>query len=410
MYQFQINTYENIRKPSIKSTIVIEEWFKLIKSSNYSDDIIKARNGILDYNKTKLSLPCITYNFLFDGYKKDNNIVSSTGLLYIDIDNSEFNINLLDLSKIYSYYHSFGGKGYSIIVKVNNLTTTNFKDTYYDIASVLGITKYIDIQAVKASQFNVLSYDENIYINPSSIGFDSINTDNYSLNFAPPSIVIKEEKKKTYTIEGRANNINLRFDNLDEIDIPLNEDFITNWEGYEYIKCFIPMKKVSLNRNNFLLSYCTNLVCLNLHIDLEICLEVMRSVNKFGCEVPVDEKQLRRIVTSIFKYKEDGTLKPIYFWKLRKIIFNPNSKLSRSEKLEICRKELSKKLTEKSQIKIYKILEEWDFELYSKITQRNIYNNFPITKKTVEKYWTEFKSYIEILNKNYAEKTVYIIN
>ena len=166
------------------------------------------------------------------------------------------------------------------------------------------------------------------------------------------------------------------------------------------------MKKVSFNRNNFLLSYSTNLVCLNTHIDLEICLEVMRSVNKYGCLAPVDEKQLRRIVSSVFKYKEDGTLKPIYFWKLRKIIFNPSLKLSKSEKLEICRKELSKKLTEQSQIKIYKILEEWDFKLYSKITQRNIYNNFPITKKTIEKYWSEFKSYIEILNKNYIEKTI----
>ena len=170
-----VNTYDSIKNPKVVSTTSITNWLKLITTSEHSATIIKARNGELDYDKTKASLPCVTYNFLYNDYKKDKNIISGTGFIYIDIDDESFDVNLLESDKVYAYYKSFGGNGYAIIVKVEGLTLQNFKSTYRSIIEQLRIESYIDFNAIKASQFNVLSYDENIFINENSIIFQPVN-------------------------------------------------------------------------------------------------------------------------------------------------------------------------------------------------------------------------------------------
>lgn len=228
-----INTYGCIKNPNVISSISINNWFKSISNSEYSETIQKARIGELDYNKTKESLPCVTYNFLFDGYKKDNNIISSTGYLYIDVDDNTFDISSINYDKIFAYYKSFGGKGYAIIVKVDGLNLANFKSTYLFIVDDLGIDKFIDIQAIKASQFNVLSYDKDIYVNENSYVFKAINDD------SPQSYVI-EKKERAYTLEWGENYIKrdkIRFDNIDEIEIPKGDDYVVNWDGIEIWIC-----------------------------------------------------------------------------------------------------------------------------------------------------------------------------
>lgn len=189
-----INAYGCIKNPNVISSISINNWFKSISNSEYSETIQKARIGELDYNKTKESLPCVTYNFLFDGYKKDNNIISSTGYLYIDVDDDTFDISSINYDKIFAYYKSFGGKGYAIIVKIDGLNLANFKSTYSYVVDDLGIDKFIDIQAIKASQFNVLSYDKDIFVNENSYVFKAVNVD------SPQSYVI-EKKERAYTLE-----------------------------------------------------------------------------------------------------------------------------------------------------------------------------------------------------------------
>lgn len=398
-YQFpSVNWYSNIKKPKVVSTVSVNSWLEKIKDSTYKETILKARAGLLDYNQTKASLPCITYNFLFDGYKKDENILAGSGLIYIDIDEESFDVRTIDLSKVFAYYRSFGGKGYSIIVQVENLTAANFKSTYLNITRELGVSDFVDIQAIKASQFNVLSYDPELYLNPDSFVFSSTNV-------APRSVVIRGEEKKAYTIERGAGpnpSSSIRFHNLDSIDV--TGDYIVNWHGYDYVKCFIPMKKVSINRNNFLLSYGNNLVYLNPEISPEKAISLLDNVNLFACAVPVDDNQIKRIVNSIFKYKNEGKLKPIYFNKQRKIVFDKKSKLTRDEKLEICRTEVALKKANDSQQKLYNLMECWNFEQQGKITQRKVYQNFPISKKTVEKYWNRFKDYVELLNRKFDEE------
>ena len=388
MNQFQINAYECIKNPKVISNLPVSDWLNNIKFSPWSDTITKARLGELDYDKTKASLPCVTFNFLFDGYKKNDNIIDSTGLIYIDVDHPSFDVHQLDTSKVFSYFHSFGGVGYAILVKASGVTETNFSSTYENIVADLGISEYVDGQAIKASQFNVLSYDENIFVNESSFTYSPVST---------PSVVIINQRREAYTIDGGEKSTRLRFSNIDEVKV--DGDYAVNWDGYEVIKCFIPMKKVTTNRNKMLLSYCNNLVWLNPHLEHEGILKVMLSVNASACEPPVEVEQIQRVICSVLKYKADGTLQPHITKKKRKIVFAQDTKLSRLEKLEICREELCKRWSDISTMKLYSIIEAWDFEKMGQISQPKIYNNHGISKKTVEKYWKHFKEYVAELNK-----------
>jgi len=387
-----VNVYDRFSMPNVVSTYSIDNWFKKIKFSEHANVIMQVRDGKKDKNVIKQTLPCITYNFLYDKYKEDKNIISPTGLMYIDIDNEKFDINELDLNKVYACYKSLGGKGYAIIIRVDDLSLSNFKSTYLHITDQLGLNEFIDRNAIKASQFNVLSYDEDIFINKDSFVFSS-------LDVAPPSIVIKKKNKTTaYTTERVAELEfkQIRYDDLNEIKI--EADYIVNWDGYDIIKCFIPIKKITKNRNNVLLSYLNNFVYLNPHISEERALKTLKNINEIACLLPVEDNQLNRIVKSIFTYKKNGKLKPIYFKKKRKIVFDKKCKLTKEEKFGICRIENANKKTNDSKQKLYSIIETWNFIENDVITQRKIISNHPISKKTVEKYWKEFKDFVTQLN------------
>src|SRR5690242_12339219 len=108
---YEVNFYHCVSKPTVIKTIPVYEWFDQIQNppKDLQELIIKAReigkynNG---YDTIKESLPVVTYNFLFNKYKKDDNIISSTGLLFIEIDEKGFDISSLDSSKLFAYYKS----------------------------------------------------------------------------------------------------------------------------------------------------------------------------------------------------------------------------------------------------------------------------------------------------------------
>lgn len=398
-----VNTYAKLGKPTVTETISVYDWFNKIKQSDYSDTITTTRKnhpkGSPEYDKVKRSMPCVTYNFLFDGYKNNKGIIGATGLMFIDIDCPQFNIESLNLTQVLACYKSFGGVGYSIVVRVNGLTLTNFTTTYNDIINQLELSAYFDDSARKATQFNVLSFDDNIYINDNPFIFKAIQ------NSTPPC-VIKKKRKHIHTEGGKNDNNTIRFDDIDRIHV--EGDYVVNWDGYDNIKCFIPMKKFKAgSRNKFLLGYCNNFVYLNPNVNIEHTQQILDKVNKVACEPPVNFSQIIRVTSSIYKYKKDGTLEPKYFFRKRKIVFSKDCTLNPVEKLKKCGAEWNKKQIETSRQKLYDILEGWDFDKYGKITQPKTYaKHHPISKKTVEKYWKEkeFKEYIKALNADYKER------
>lgn len=249
----------------------------------------------------------------------------------------------------------------------------------------------MDTRAIKPSQFNVLSYDENLFLNRNSTIYPSIP--------APPSVTTKKEI--VYTIDGGAKT-NIRFNNLDEIDI--SGDYEVNWEGYDYIRCFMPLNKLRKgNRNASLIAYCNNLVYLNPTLTLERTEKIMNAVNETICQVPLERVEVQELIKSVFRYLKNGSLKPIYYNKKRKIVFNPTSDLTREDKLEICRTEIIQYRKTLSEQKLKDIIHQWDFVRYGKITQRTVFTNYPISKKTTNKYWYLVKDLVKEMNGRYCE-------
>ena len=392
----QVTTFLGVQKQKPINNTPILNWLNLIKKSGYSYYIESARNNPKDskkYIELKKAIPVATFNFNFKDWKKETNITNPTGFLYIDIDNQEFDINILDKNKIYSYYHSFGGKGYSIIVQVDGLTPNNFKSTFYNICEQLGILSYIDKQAIKSTQSNILSYDPNIFINTNSYIFTAINDNNEKCT---PSLTNSKQKKEYSSTGGtKLEYHKLIFSSIELIDIGENLSY-TNWDGIKHFKCYIPKKKLKNGRHNFLLAYTNNLVILNSTASFERIKQTIISVSKVSCIEQPPIEDIIKIIKSVFKYKEEGTLKPIWFKKDRKIILNKN--LNKEEKMQQVVIEMKKMYADKSCQKINDIITDWDFKLYGKISIRKISDNYPISKKTVAKYWSEFKEFVQELN------------
>lgn len=409
----KINTYKNVKSPTINGETDINEWFDLIKGKDIklTKKILEARSYPKDknpnspYNKIKSSLPCVTYNFTFNNRKKNDNVKGPTGLLYIDIDDLIFNIDDIDPKGIYASYRSYGGLGYSLLVQVEGLTLNNYKPTFQAVTKELGIEELADKGAVKATQFNVLSYDEDLVINTNSTVFKAVDTAPLTLDFSKkvePSKMghsqhKKEEEKSIYV--GNDPKRKIRFDNLDEVVIPEGKDYVYFSEGIEWVNCSCPWgKPISERRGAFLLAYCNNLVWLNPWMTKETLQPLMEKINQKVLMPAVNSKRLDGILDSILSYRDQGTLKAHINPKKRKYVYR-----EKRTRLDLNRIMNERKMQECKE-KIYDSLESWDFESNGKISIRKVAKESGVGETTVKKHWHIFKEFATELNETFKNK------
>ena len=81
--------------------------------------------------------------------------------------------------------------GRGILVKVEGLTLSNFNTTYFDIARSINLNA--DKHAAKATQYNIHSYDEDLYINNDSITWYAKE----EVKNIPSTLVYKKKKRKS---------------------------------------------------------------------------------------------------------------------------------------------------------------------------------------------------------------------
>lgn len=403
----KINLYEKINKPTVLENIEVEQWFNLIRHSDYTQQIITTRENPDALELLKEQLPCVTFNFLYKGYKNDANLLGSTGIIFVDIDYPNFDIAKLDRTCILGYYRSLSGKGYHILVKVDGVTPDNFKASYKYVCNELGITHLKDDRAIKHSQFSVLSYDDDAYYNINANSYKAVSPSNVISISDDKCIPILSniKKKRTYTHDG---DTKIRFDNLDEISIPLEDRYITNWDGYDYVKCWIPIRKLTDGRKRFLLSYTTNFVWLNPYLEYDVYLSILNNVNLIAFVTPLPLERLKNTLNTVIKQLRENKLTPIDYWNKRKIVFNPKAKFDENEKMDIVIQELAIHRTNQSIDKLRHIIQNWDTTL-GKITARNIYNackrnaiSEKLSYKTICKYYKHFKAEIAEKNKEFT--------
>ncbi|KFF75994.1 hypothetical protein HX13_01160 [Chryseobacterium sp. P1-3] len=168
-----INYFNNLHDPVVKGEIDIYDFLDRVKNPdvNIKNRIEQARSchsfDKRKYTLIKEQLPCFTLNFSFRERKSNNNIKEPTGFIYIDVD-EKIDIDLSN-EYIFASWLSLSGTGRGILVKVDGLTKENIKYVFNELSLILKVPS--DKRAVKATQFCVHSYDEDLYYNEDSKTF-----------------------------------------------------------------------------------------------------------------------------------------------------------------------------------------------------------------------------------------------
>jgi hypothetical protein len=384
-----INYYKNVKSPSVQYNIELNDWLTKIKAGEFKEKINSLRlldKSSPDFNSLKLSLPCVTYNFFYNSYKKDENIASSTGYIFIDIDNLKFSLSKSIQHKVHAYYKSVSNNGVHLIVKASNIpkdiSNDDFSNFYRSIVNDLGISDIVDISAVKRSQFSIVSYDEDLYLNNNSIVYEYVNTPLKVTNF---NTIIKEEKKSISHLRGGI----IKYTNLYDI-VDIDSGYSVFKDGIYETKSYLTGKVKRGNRQNFFSSYCNNLICINEGITKAEVYNVLSNINNHHCVEPLPKADLIKIIN--YKFKNIDKLIPIKFKKPRKIVFAKVSEYSTKEKRQIVAKVVGSFRTENKLKELEEIILNWDNEKYGKVSQSKIYSNFKISKNFVEKHYNKFKN------------------
>lgn len=393
---YQITQYEAMNKPKVQKTVSIDTIFETIKNGNkYLPLIEKARQfgkGNKDYHYIKTNqLPTFRFNFLFKDSAKNSNITVPTGLLYLDADNIE---TIPDNEYVFAKWKSLSNLGYGILVKIDNLTQTNFADAYNQLSKVIGITT--DNGARKPTQQTVLSFDSELYCNSDSKVYKYKEPKKVSLG-----IKLKKEKEGIVvndTFSKKSKYGDIRYNNISEYFTGENAEtpfLVFSDEKTKICQPFIPNTIKEGKRNSTMFSVLSSYALLNPNCGKGL----LTAFSDYLCDKMskrLSEYEINKIIDNVLKMREDEELQ-MYFNKERRILFNPNLEFTKQEKQQITGREVGKVRKDATQKKIYETLESWDFEKNGKITQKKVALIAEFSIATIKRYWHEFANYIKDL-------------
>lgn len=334
MNTIQLNTLQNVKSSIIQSSISIEDYINQIKNGFELNKLAMARaigKGDNTYTSIKENRKAVLFNFNFLNRRRNKNIVNSTGLLFFDIDNSSFDLNSINKDDFYIIHKSFGGKGYTLIARVEDITYDNhnsFKQNYMSIASQLGIDKYIDESAIKMTQPTILGYDKDIIVNDDSKVFKPIS----------------KEIKKGATLsskkgEGNIGSVALFYNNNKVKYETTLDDYSDNCvyieEGKEFVECKLPFKKDGTarkmnegERRKWISIFCNNLLYINGYVKREQLFSILNGINQKYCIKKLSEGQLYSIIDYKLQVLKEGNLEA-FKPRLKKFWTQPSIKQKR---------------------------------------------------------------------------------
>jgi hypothetical protein len=394
---YKTTMYQNSKSYAPLSESSVKEALETIKTKGYYTPLISTlrlyEKGSITYDALKdHTLPTYRFNFLTKGSASNVNLGAPTGLIYLDVDRVE---TIESNSHIYAYWKSPSKTGYAVLIKVSGLTLDNFKQAYDYVGTVIGVTP--DPCARKAIQQTCLSYDPNLYLNEDSTTIELSCLIQDNKKGIIPSIH-REERKD---IGGNATFFKggIRFNNIDEY-------FTGEFKDLEY-RVFT--EKVSIcnpmmpkdtpigKRHSLFYTFMTQVAVLNyLKIPLKYLQALATSVNS-GLDYPMPLAEVKSIATSVFTQMKEGKL-TIFYNEDRRILFNPLFKLARIEKMKIVNREIGALRSSKTENEIYRIIENWDFSLYNKITIKAVSRVIGKSQATIKRYWKSFKEFVAELN------------
>ncbi|MBF4466237.1 BT4734/BF3469 family protein [Flavobacterium sp. LC2016-12] len=396
-----INKFKNGKNPLIDKNVTIDEALSTIKhgDSNLQAilDIRKLGKTSPVYQNIKTSkLPTFRFNFKFSGKASNETIDMPTGLIYIDVDDTTD----IDLTNpyIFACWKSLSETGLGILVKIDGLSLTNFKDTYQAIGDLLGVQT--DVGARKATQQNILSYDANLYQNKGSLTFQAINK---KVSFTP--IQEGEKRERLITVDDTfLPSDKVRFNNIHDYFNGSDDDCIVFNNKKKLCIPFIPKRIEVGQRNRTMFGVLSQYALLNPTMENGFLTACANEINRHFTQ-KYEEDKIKSIVAGVIKKRNEGTLEP-YLNKERRIIFNPDKKITKEEKQKTTAVLMGKIKTDMTQKSINDIIDDWNFQRDGKITQEKITKKLNKSLATIKRNWSPFKELVSELNNSSKEDLV----
>lgn len=387
----------------------IEEVVEFIKSPpiEHLELIQHARTlerGSDEYKAIKISkLPAISINFNFsDGYIIGKNVAESTGYLYIDVDNMTEQDLEINTAYVCAYWRSLSNTGLTLVVKVDGLTPDNFKIATQEIANLLYIP--FDSKAVSIDRLTVLSYDPNAYYNDNVEVFPV--TEMIPTQSVEPMQDSSTEKstqyntiKKTTIIGYDYTGYKLKFNNLDELlqhyNIVFDENGLYDFgkdNKLKYSLIYVPFRKILKGeRENILKSIAYQLIALNKTAEKDLILKYLYAINYGKMSPPLENSEIETTVAKIYQNLDE--VEPIPNAE-RRFLYDNSKNLTPADKRRLNIKQIHKDRTNKTQSELLKIMKNWDFDLYGKMTIKKLAKVAIKDPKTVQTYYTKLKTEI----------------
>lgn len=395
-----VNTYKNCKSPDILSEVEVNYLFEEIGSGNYYGDTIdylrKNLNSKEIYKSIKESqLPTYTLNATFHNRRSKDNYVSSTGLLYVDIDGTtDLHMNN---EIIYASYKSVSGKGRSVIVKVEGITPNNIKPVYKAVNELLEVSEENrDYSCGDITRQTIMTYDPDIYINENCRILD---VEELEIKVTPPIKDNIQQGVEIFTFNGGFDITKIYYDNTYLVDLQ-GQDFKFFPDKIALSKVFVPSIINKGNRYNTLMSLMTNLVGINPEMDQPLAYSFLLKAND-RCIEPLQKNELDKIIRDVYKRLESGNLNLIKNMP-RSIIVDTSLSKEKKQKYYGIASGLVR--SNKSRNKIADCLDNWDLLNEGKVTNKKIANKTSLNIKTVEKYSKEFKEQKTLINKNIGDR------
>ena len=343
----------------------------------------------LEYNKIKFQIPTFTPNARFSQRRDLKYLEEPSGFIYIDLDDYH-DINLLKRDEyIYSCWKSLSGTGIGALVKVESITTQNFKHCWnylYNYYKGYGIT--IDKQTCDITRQNVISFDPNIYINENAVSLyaDQITTQTYT------SIQqFQDSKDSTWSalfngFEEIAVTESPRIKYRTTLDDYQGENYIVIEDGKEFRSCYLPKEIRDGERHKWMVGHTVSLLFNNPTVSTEMLYNSVFHSNLTHCYPPMKNSEIMSIVKWYWEKHSRGILD--YHPALKKIWFDPGVNIHRNEKRKIVGIETGKL----RRVKTLNTLKSIYLVLSSesgKITQKIVAEKSKFSIGTVKKYWAE---------------------
>ncbi len=351
-----------------------------------------------EYDRLKRKLVCFTPNAFFLKYVDSLSITSTTGYIYVDLDdddgfNYEKEMNALKVNpNVYAAWDSVSGKGIGSLLKVDWVTQQNFEYVYSSAVKSLvehGTSQeYIDPRCRDITRLNYLSLSENVYTNPdaksliepeesivsSVISLSLCNASNDTLLKVPVSL--QRIKYKT-DLEDWGDDENFRF-------IP---------EGKDYVRIYIGNGSYSKGERNYALFRVGCMIMkLNPHLKKDELSAHLWSVNQRMCIEPLAPLEVNGIALSIINIAHRNGLFAHSIKK--KIWFKPGCPYTSHEKQSISAQLMANEKVRKTLLSFENAIMELQSNC-EKITQKKLALKTGKSIATVKRHWQEVKKLME---------------